>query len=204
MADTSRGSWQTVVDPEEQAWREMAAQQRARNAAQAAEADRKHRARRIEGAAGRAGDVVTAAEVGTATNAYLSGSTGAKRLAKAVAKRAGPVGLGISAVEAGSRYAADRAKGMPQDEAIIRRGGEFVFGLGGGVLGGVVGGTAAALLGPEAIPVGGVVGASYGSRRGERFADDFADVAMDVKHRIGRTARGLTDPAYAMRLLRSY
>ncbi|MET0271755.1 MAG: hypothetical protein ABW360_02060 [Phenylobacterium sp.] len=204
MAGSSRGSWETVVDPEEKAWREAAARQRARNEAQAAEAERKHRARQIEGAAGYAGNVMEAAQVGSAVHAGISKNPKAEKFAhgmKKLGRRAGPV---VSGIESTAGYFADRQQGMPADEALVRNAGRF----GLGALGGGIGGIGGAALGTFVEPgggtlIGGALGGFAGAEIGSGWSDELGDAYVRAKRATQRAAQPYTDPAYVMRALRS-
>jgi hypothetical protein len=193
-------------DPEAEAWDAMAQWQRGRNDAQAAEAERRYRAaRKVADGADHAGKAVTGAELGSASYAVVSGQPRALKAAKAVGRAAGPIGRILSATEAGAEFQADRAKGMPLDEAIIKNGGGLALGLGLGGLGAAGGGAAGtAVLPGGGTLVGAGAGGYAGAEAGESLGERLQLSVADLKARARDAARQVTDPNYYLRLRRGY
>jgi len=203
MAGSSKKPF-TVPDPIGALQDAADAWQRRYNEAQAAADERKSRARQVERTADRAGNALDAAQAGAATHAALSGNAKAERFARRLVRRAGPVGHGITALEAGAGYVADRADGMPRDEAIVRRGSKVLLGVAGTGVGAVGGGAAGGVLGgPVGAFAGGVVGGAAGGAAAEDWSDEVGDAYVQMKRAAQRAALPYTDPLYVMRALRS-
>lgn len=151
---------ESVRDPDREAYDAMIREQKAHNARQAA------------GTADLAGNVASAANVGVSTVADLSHDAEDLRSAKAVAKFLGPVGEVFSAAAASQGFKADRAEGMPFDEAMIKHAGGFILSKPIGAAGAWSGGVLGALVG---LPGGGAaVGWHMGQKDGEFLGRDLA------------------------------
>lgn len=151
---------ESVADPDREAHEAMRRKQEAYNARQAA------------GTANLAGDVASAAKVGVATVADVSRDAEDLRSAKAVAKFLGPVGDLFSAAAASEGFKADRAGGLPFDEAMIKHAGGFILSKPIGAAGAWSGGVLGGLVGlPGA---GAAVGGHMGQKDGEYLGRDLA------------------------------
>lgn len=184
MDKPGRHQPESVRDPDREAYDAMIRGQKA------------HNARQLADTASVAGNVTTASQLVPATVAAVSKDVDDIAAAKAISKVAGPIGDILSVVAAKEGFKADRAAGMPLDEAFIKHGGGLVLGKGIGVVSGWAGGTLAGP--PGAILLGGM-----GEKDGEMLATDLAETwgssKRFAKQLAGTVQRGLSqadDPGY--------
>ncbi|MFN3582747.1 hypothetical protein [Phenylobacterium sp.] len=205
MAGMPRGEARTVPDPDGDLYDEMCLGQRAFNDAREAELCRRSTARKIKETAETTGKVQKAAELGSAMFAVLSGADDDLKAAEAIRKFGGKLGPALSLTAATAGYRADRQRGVPKDEALIRNGGGFVLGQTLGKLGAVSFGAAAlpfARRNPAIVPAAAGVGEYVGGWDGENIAKDLAagwsglkSTARDVGGTTLRGVAAMNEPA---------
>ncbi len=202
MSDQARRAPRSVPDPEKADYDAMIVRQRALNAAQEREQEA-NRADSYASTANQADDVLTAFGLTPAIVSALAGDNDAFRAAKSIQKVTGPAGhvLSIGAAKAG--YKADRLRGMPKDEAVIRHGGGLALGALLGAAGAYAGGALGARGGHRGALAGsglfGYMGAWDGKEIARQTADAWHDAkafSAQVSRTIGRNLATLNDPRY--------
>lgn len=137
--------------------------------------------------------------------------------ARKYGKLTGPAGVVLSAMSKRADFQADRARGVPLDEAFVKHGGRYALELAGGAAGSAVGATTGGALGALAgseVPVvgnvaGGLLGAGIGGFAGSvggAYAGEYgADRIAAGYRRLKRGETGiqrhiyeLTDPMMIM------
>jgi hypothetical protein len=193
----------SVADPDQEAYDAMIKVQRAYNEARHPELRRGPvTAAKVKRTLDQAGDVMTAYEAAPAAIATLSRDARDLKAAKAVGRAMGPAGKVVSGGAAVAGFMADRAGGMPLDEALIKHAGGQVLGLLGGTGGAMLGAAGGVYFGGPAGAVAGGVGGYYaGSKAGEALGDHAAESwalskvkARQIKRRFDIGTSNLEDP----------
>jgi hypothetical protein len=159
------------------AWRQMTDEQKARNEARAADL------------ASRADEMNSLSEQVSDAFAKTAGATEDLEAASAFKKFTGPVGKLLSTIAAAEGFKADRHRGMPLDEAVIKHGGGLVLGTLIGDVAGAAGATVCAPADPVAGPIpsifcGGAM-KHMGGKDGEWLAEAGADAWHASKASVG-------------------
>lgn len=147
------------------------------------------RSRQIAGMSNLAGEVVTAAELGPAGVALASGAAEDIEAARFVARVTGPLGKILSTVVASESFKADRAEGMPLDEALIEHGGGLVTRAALGSVGGWAG---ASVAGPFGLGLGAYVGEKDGEFLAQGLAHGWRGAKDAARRNWGAVRDGLT------------
>lgn len=190
MAQMPRGNPRSVVDPDADAYDEMIRRHKAMLATREGQgAGDGSTAAKIARTADTAGNVTAAAEIAPAAMTALSGAAEDLEAAKAVARFTGPMGRLLSAASQTTGFKADRARGMPLDEAFIKHAGGLALGAVGQAGGSYLGGLAGAPGGVGGVRAGAALGGYMGGKDGEFLAEDAANAWHDAK----RTYRGFRD-----------
>lgn len=211
MAQMARKEARSVADPDAKPYAEMIRREKLNQAQREAVETR----RRAEGARTAAslqsiadtgkitGDVLTASEVGSSHFASLSQSADDLSAAKAASRLTGPAGKVAAAGSTITEFRADREKGMPLDEAVIKHGGGAAFGFAGGAVGGMAGGAVGvrSRRTPATIWAWATGGAAAGQKLGEEIGESLGpawaqakkDAAL-ARDAFNRRMTGLNDP----------
>lgn len=175
MRDQRRAP-RSVADPDRSAYdRSVRENARLQAEREMREADRSDS---VADTADRTSDLLTAFQIAPAT-AGVFGDADALALARRLGKVFPYADNVLSLISATAGYKADRARGMPVDEAAMKNGGGLVRAkaadAGGTIFGAWLGANLGRPAGPEGVAAGGVIGGLLGGESAERLtgvADD--------------------------------